>query len=585
MKILEIQMKNFGRFSDKTIRFHEGINILYGKNEAGKSTIHAFLRAMLFGMEKARGRAAKSDEYSRREPWENPGYFAGVLRFESGGKVFRLERNFNRREKSASLVCETDGEELSVENGDLDVLLEGLNETSYRNTFFVGQQGAATEEGLARELHNYMSNLENSGDAEIDVKKALSGLETKRRQVEAEKKKVQAAAEAQVREMQAKFAYVQQETERLAKEEAEGMEKLRRAEAEHLQAVRMAEEYTGEKRWTEPHQKAEAYKRGERRTGQYPDAEQKKERNRQPDERTGEGRQTGENSSQSCRKKSGRKTQAFPQAEILAALAVGILGVLGCVLLPWVWARYAAGVVCACALLGLLKIFVSSREEGEAWESTERDRLPSEKNRAESPSFGAAERERLRQLSGQVEKQKGHLEHIRSELREKLTLGENLRESVNELQEEKEDVMRLNQEISALRLAAQIVEEASGEVYSQWEGRLNRRVSEILSDMTCGRYTSIFLDANLRIRINTPDKLLGVWQVSRGTMEQIYFALRMAAGEILTGGEEVPVILDETFAMYDDERLEQTLRWLEKNKEQVILFTCQEREKRILENL
>lgn len=43
MRILEIQMKNFGKFSDRRICFHEGVNILYGKNEAGKSTVHAFL--------------------------------------------------------------------------------------------------------------------------------------------------------------------------------------------------------------------------------------------------------------------------------------------------------------------------------------------------------------------------------------------------------------------------------------------------------------------------------------------------------------------------------------------------------------
>lgn len=66
--------------------------------------------------------------------------------------MFRLERNFNRREKSVSLVCETDGEELSVESGDLDVLLEGLNETSYRILFCGADRsryGRGTGEGTA----------------------------------------------------------------------------------------------------------------------------------------------------------------------------------------------------------------------------------------------------------------------------------------------------------------------------------------------------------------------------------------------------------------------------------------------------
>lgn len=142
MKILELQIKSFGKFSNQTVLLHDGVNIIYGKNETGKSTIYAFIRAMFFGLERARGRAARNDEYSLRKPWENPGCFWGAMRFESGGKVFRLERNFSTQEKSSVLVCETDGEELSVENGDLDVLLEGMNEISYRNTFLIGQRGA-----------------------------------------------------------------------------------------------------------------------------------------------------------------------------------------------------------------------------------------------------------------------------------------------------------------------------------------------------------------------------------------------------------------------------------------------------------
>ena len=57
-------------------------------------------------------------------------------------------------------------------------------------------------------------------------------------------------------------------------------------------------------------------------------------------------------------------------------------------------------------------------------------------------------------------------------------------------------------------------------------------------------------------------------QVSRGTLEQIYFAIRMAATKILHEGE-CPVILDDTFGYYDDSRLAQTLRWLKDSKRQV----------------
>ena len=56
------------------------------------------------------------------------------MRFTCGGRSFRLERNFARQAKSVSLVCENDGEELSVEHGDLEMLLGGMTAELFDNT-------------------------------------------------------------------------------------------------------------------------------------------------------------------------------------------------------------------------------------------------------------------------------------------------------------------------------------------------------------------------------------------------------------------------------------------------------------------
>ena len=68
MRLLELHIDGFGKFHDRTISFNDGINIIYGKNEAGKSTLHTFIRGMLFGIERGRGRAAKNDLYTKYEP-------------------------------------------------------------------------------------------------------------------------------------------------------------------------------------------------------------------------------------------------------------------------------------------------------------------------------------------------------------------------------------------------------------------------------------------------------------------------------------------------------------------------------------
>ena len=81
MRIQELIIKNFGKFLDKTISLRDGVNLIYGENESGKTTLHTFIGSMLYGMERGRGRAAATDTFSRYEPWENPNYYAGAVRF------------------------------------------------------------------------------------------------------------------------------------------------------------------------------------------------------------------------------------------------------------------------------------------------------------------------------------------------------------------------------------------------------------------------------------------------------------------------------------------------------------------------
>ena len=62
MKITGLKIKGFGKLQDKVIDFSNGINVVYGKNEAGKSTTHSFIKAMLFGISKKKGRKLKRAE-------------------------------------------------------------------------------------------------------------------------------------------------------------------------------------------------------------------------------------------------------------------------------------------------------------------------------------------------------------------------------------------------------------------------------------------------------------------------------------------------------------------------------------------
>lgn len=109
---------------------------------------------------------------------------------------------------------------------------------------------------------------------------------------------------------------------------------------------------------------------------------------------------------------------------------------------------------------------------------------------------------------------------------------------------------------------------------------MNERASEIIGAITGGKYTKIFTDEKLGTRLCMGDTCSPIDRLSQSTKEQVYFALRMATAEIMHL-QDYPLILDDTFAYYDDRRLENTLRWLQEENKQVLLFTCHRREQEI----
>ena len=75
MIIRQAEIQKFGKLEKEQYRFSPQINIIYGPNESGKSTLMQFLKAMMYGLEKSRVRKTL-DTYKKYEPWDAPAYFA-----------------------------------------------------------------------------------------------------------------------------------------------------------------------------------------------------------------------------------------------------------------------------------------------------------------------------------------------------------------------------------------------------------------------------------------------------------------------------------------------------------------------------
>jgi len=143
---------------------------------------------------------------------------------------------------------------------------------------------------------------------------------------------------------------------------------------------------------------------------------------------------------------------------------------------------------------------------------------------------------------------------------------------------------KLEQIYEALDLALDTLEQTRQELQRRFAPRIARRAKELLETITSGRYDRLTLDADFSLLSGAQgeDTLHGTLWRSDGTVDQLYVALRLAVAEELM--PEVPLILDDAFVRFDDARLKAILGILKQQAEgkQVILFTCQSREKELV---
>ncbi|MBR4989668.1 MAG: AAA family ATPase [Oscillospiraceae bacterium] len=153
-----------------------------------------------------------------------------------------------------------------------------------------------------------------------------------------------------------------------------------------------------------------------------------------------------------------------------------------------------------------------------------------------------------------------------------------------QLQTVDQRIGKLEQVYRAVTLALETLTRARQELQRKFAPRIAARAQELMSRLTAGRYDRLTLqeDLSLLAAARQQDTLRALPWYSDGTMDQLYLALRLAVAEEVT--PEAPLVLDDAFVRFDDSRLEAALEILqeEASSKQVILFTCQSREKDLL---
>ena len=700
MEFRELKITDFGKFHQKNISLKEGINLIYGENEAGKSTLHGFLRGMLFGIDKPRGRASKEDIYTRFQPWENPSLYRGSLDFSVEGKNYRILRNFDKNNKSTSFLDLDTGRELEPMN--IQELLGGLTESGYVNTISIEQQRIRTGAELAGEVRNYITNLSLTKNNEVDVNKALVFLQNKKRELEG-KRPLQELKEVKIK-IEKALAMEQQAdslmnqlniiTETLSQAEARCLslesketagesnsnyeslllkvplirDKIADYESNKLQMKELEESLKALN--NELTMRAQAgsmeLKEGLDILKVYQKEKESLENEKSSllNEASGEKGRKGTRGvlaaglgvsglclfllravNLSQQPVLNNLLFAVGTALLLSGAAVGILYTNGLrkqkqytgKLLVQIenelirnrkkreelLKRY--GIQEENDLTGLYEKSLKREIEGNFKEEQKREYIR-QRNRLEEKLVIRKEEilhllnqftffredvlmqgyipdsKELDRVSIYLEEKQKEVQRAKDELyseRDRLKLQcEQIKWELNAfagkeeelfLYQEKEKSLKekdeeIQTEIKAVVTAISTIRSLSQQIHDSFGSTLNHKISDLIAGLTEEKYNRIVIDENLEMKTEINEEYRPWDKLSAGTMEQFLFALRLSVSDIMYQ-KGLPLLLDDCFAYYDDKRTRKALEHLAKSGRQIILFTCHNREREILESI
>ena len=96
MKLIKCYVENFGKLSNFTYNFQDGLNIIKEQNGFGKTTFAVFIKSMFYGMDAGKNQKIEKSERKKYYPWQG-GNYGGNIEFEVDGKKYKIERFFGKK--------------------------------------------------------------------------------------------------------------------------------------------------------------------------------------------------------------------------------------------------------------------------------------------------------------------------------------------------------------------------------------------------------------------------------------------------------------------------------------------------------
>lgn len=630
MKIEKIKINSFGKLENKEYNLSENINLIYGKNEAGKSTLLKFIQNTFYGTSKNKKGKTFSD-YDLYKPW-NDGDFSGKIKYKlDSGEEYEVYREFGK--KSPKIynnklediskkfnIDKTTGNEFFFEQTKVD-------EFTFLTSIVSMQQEVKLNKQDQNVYIQKIANLAGTGDDGVSYKKAIDKLNKKQLD--------------EIGTDRSSGKPINISISKINKYE----EEIKELEIYKEKQYNIEKEINDLKKEIEKEKDKEKYLK---------ELKEKKDEERIENEKINFNDKILNKNEESIEKNKNEiedlinKKEKIESNKIENKINGKIYFILIFIFCLSAIANYMiiknitfSMILCILAIGLLILYFINKNkvlkqnkkvlekinkinyEFDEKISSLKNEIKILEENNSEQKNEIKKINEKINSLKNEKEKIKNKyiyklnneelnllfncidyneiIDNVQNLIRIKeLNLNtlelnnkniiENLENLINLeelLQIEKQNYEELKEKNDKINMAKMLIEKAYEKMKNSVTPKFTSNLSENIFEISDGKYKKVTINDDEGIIVELPNgKYVSAEKLSGGTIEQLYLSLRLSMAKEISD-ENMPIILDEAFAYYDDERLKNTLEFLSnKFKEnQIILFTCTNREKEVLDKL
>ena len=564
--IRSIHIGNFGGLRNFNMEFQSGFNIIYGKNEFGKSTIMAFIKMMLYGCN-SKSKDISQNLRRKYQPFDGS-QMCGNMRFVVGDSEYLLEKEFGKTPAfDVRHIYNEVGREIEVpKEYEVGEYFLGLKVYEFEKIIFAGSDRDYLKGEVSNDIFERITNVAAGFDEDDNSIDDLERIEK-----EMEKLKSKRGTSGEIIEVTKEIDDISEEIERL-KEERDNLRNQRTEENSMLVRERDILE------------------------GVIEDLENLDEERKEDDEWRKKNRGRGQralNKTDAIENKVRfKKARNWYYISIIAIIILGIGGIYG--VNNFMDKGFFKGYLLAIGVLMIffvVKLSISRQKMRDnmpqsKWKETDENDI--EDNRYEDDGY-EREYDRINAVLDKLGYNGYSIRELKSELREinrRLGTGtSSAQDKISARIEKYEDMLKaagsrkvkLNNEYKCLADKREEALKRTRKLKDAASMPLNGRMVELMNEMCGKEYDSIILGekGGLKVRESGETNYHEWKYLSSATAMQVYLALRLSLCEAIGNGEfKLPILLDDILDVCDDERIDRTVEVLRGLDTQVIMFTC-----------